>query len=305
MMVTVRVPATTANIGPGFDCLGLALDIYNHIEMRLSDKPGLAITISGEGATELPLTQDNLVYQAAQALFDRVKENYGLVICQRNSIPLARGLGSSAAAIVGGIVGANHLLGSPLSTSQVIELASQLEGHPDNVAPAVLGGAVVSVADNSEVVCEQIKQCCGMQVVAVVPAFQLSTKQSRAVLPDKVSHSDAIFNVGRVALLISALQNGSYDKLALACQDKLHQTYRASLIPGFSAVQQAGMAAGAHAVVLSGAGPTVLALASKGGERIGKAMQQAFKTHGVNSCLFVTKLNQTGVQVQSKDPVSG
>lgn len=282
-MIKVQVPATTANVGPGFDCLGMALKLYNSVEMMQIDA-GLVIEVHGDGASSISTGPDNIVYVAAKRVFEKVGyKPTGLKIRLNNHIPLCRGLGSSAAAIVGGIVAANILCGNKLSTREMLELATKVEGHPDNVAPALVGGIVVSAVDEEDIHYVKIQPPAALKTVVAVPDFQLSTKRAREVLPSQVTLQDAVFNVGHVALLVAALCQGEIDKLSCAMEDRLHQGYRAALVPGMKKVLAAAKLAGAKGVVLSGAGPTLIAFADQNLDLIARVMKDTFKQSGVNA----------------------
>lgn len=295
-MIRVQVPATTANLGPGFDCLGMALELYNVVEMVPTSR-GLVIEVSGEGAADVPRDERNLVFQAAQRVFRQVDYSLaGLKLRLLNQIPVARGLGSSTAAIVGGVIAANLLAGGRLSVKDMIALASSIEGHPDNVAPAVLGGIVVSVQVDGEVKYLKIQPPQGLKGVVAVPDFSLTTKTSREILPTQVSFQDAVFNVGRVALLVAALQQGDLSLLGAAMEDRLHQSFRSSLIPGFKKVLAAAKLAGARGVTLSGAGPTVIAFADSNFDLIARVLGDTFRQNGVKSKVLVLKPSPIGAR---------
>lgn len=296
--VKVTVPATTANMGPGFDCLGMALDLYNEIHMSLA--PGkIAIEVEGEGANDICTDERNIVWQAAQRVFTEVgQENPGLSIKLINKIPAARGLGSSAAAIVGGLVAANQLTGGKLSQDKLLDLATELEGHPDNVAPALLGGIVVSVMSDGVVHYLRITPPGKLNAVVAIPDFQLSTHAAREVLPRTVNLQEAIFNLSRAALLVGALCENRLDLLSVAGQDVLHQPHRATLVPGMNQVIEEANQAGALSVTLSGAGPTVIALTNGNyDEGIVQVMQSSFKEAGVNSRVKVLQPTVAGAQI--------
>ena len=297
MKVQLKIPATTANLGPGFDTLGLALNIANYLEVEtIAD--GLEISVFGQGEQELSQDHNNLVYQGIEYVFRKLKKDVpGLKITQRNEIPLSRGLGSSAAAIVGGLVAANELLGRPLTINQLLDTACQIEGHPDNVAPALLGGLVVSCLDNNQVKYCNIKPAKPLDVVIVIPDFKLSTQATRAILPEKVDFSAATYNASRVGLLVGSFYTGDYSLLKAACKDRLHQNYRAKLIPGFNAVLDAAIEANGLAAALSGAGPSVVAFTTDDPEKLGRAMQQAFAEHQINSDFVITNINNQGIEV--------
>ena len=282
-MVRVSIPATTANLGPGFDCLGLALKLYNHIEMTSSDTWQMEIV--GEGEESLPCSGDNLVWQAACRLWQvAVVPAPTVKITLHNKIPLSRGLGSSSAAIVGGLVAANAFLETPLSNEHLLNLASELEGHPDNVAPALYGGLIASACEGSRVYARGLPLCPELQFVLCIPDFSLPTVLARQVLPKEVPHRDAVFNVSRAVLLVQALQYGDVELLQLSGVDALHQPYRKSLIPGFDAVCKNALDAGASAVMISGAGPTILAITnSLYTKAICTAMERGFASQGITS----------------------
>ena len=254
----VHIPATSANMGVGFDAAGLALGIYNTIvfERRPS---GLEIE-AVHPKFRAPRDERNLIYRAAKFAADALGAALpGLYLRQDDHIPHTRGLGSSAACIVGGIMLADQLLEAHLTQDQILALATQMEGHPDNAAPAIFGGVCVSVRCADGGICTQhIPVRDDLGVVALVPDFTLSTRRAREVLPETVSRADAVANTSRMGLLVSLLYTGKYDLLQEALADRLHQPYRKALIPQYDAVASAAQKAGAYGVCLSGAGPTML-----------------------------------------------
>lgn len=297
--VTVTVPATTANLGPGFDCLGLALTLYNRVTFT-DAAATFAIHISGEGADWLPTDESNLVWQAAQRLFEVVgKWPSGTHIEMENGIPAGSGLGSSAAAVVAGLVAANTLVGGGLSRHELLELATEIEGHPDNVAPALFGGLTLINQTESGLHLECIPVPTLTSVI-VLPDFTLPTAQARAALPAQITRQDAIFNIGRMGLLVRALQTGDHDKLRLAMEDRLHQPYRLPLVPGLESAFAAAYAAGASGVALSGAGPSLIAFAQQGHAQIASACQQAFSQAGLTSRAWVLAVATEGAIVSSQ-----
>lgn len=286
--VAVRVPATTANLGPGFDCLGMALDIYNRVAVEPA--PALSIEVSGEGRGAIPTGEENLVYRGLAAVFRRVGRPVpGLRLACHNEIPLARGLGSSAAAVAGGLVAANLLLREPLSRDDLLTLGAAIEGHPDNLAPALFGGCQVVVQEGEGFVHAPVPLPAGLKAVLFIPHFHLPTVQARAVLPAQVPLKDAVYNVGRAALLVASLASGGLSLLAAATRDRLHQPYREPLFPAMGPVMAAAMGAGALGSFLSGAGPTVLALCTGGEEAIGAAMKRAAAGAGVEGTIRVAR----------------
>lgn len=308
--VTVSVPATTANLGPGFDCLGAALALHNRFTFSRiagSDAP-LELIVSGSDAQHMPIDASNLIYQAFTRLYDQIGEPVPAVrIVVEVGVPLARGLGSSATAIVGGLLGANALAGFPLRREAVMQLAITLEGHPDNVVPALFGGCQLAVANYSDpqvktatadwLICE-IPWHPEIVPIVAIPNFELSTQKARSVLPSHYSRLDASFNVAHLGLLLRALETGNLDWLRAALQDRIHQPYRQALIPGYEAVHAAAMAAGACGVVISGAGPTLLALAHQDQALVVEgALVTAWKHQGIGVYALSLKLDTQGAVV--------
>ena len=295
-MIRVQVPATTANLGPGFDCVGMALELYNLIEMVQTGK-GLSIEVTGEGADFIARDSENLVYRSAMQVFKQVGFSPdGLKINLTNHIPVARGLGSSTAAIVGGIIAANILSGRRLSQKELINLAGSIEGHPDNVAAAVLGGIVISYRTDEEINCVKLQPPEGIKCVIAIPDFHLPTKSARDVLPYQVPLQDVVFNLSRVALLIAALQRSDFTLLSAAMEDRLHQPFRAALIPGLKKVLAAAKLVGAKGVTISGAGPAVMALADSNAELIATVMGNTFRENGIRCKTVILKPSPVGAR---------
>ncbi len=296
--VRVRVPASTTNLGPGFDCLGLALKLYNTVEMEKIEGNEVIIEISGEGEEELPRDEKNIIFPAAKMVFDRVGEDFsGLRIREMNSIPLGRGLGSSAATRLAGIIAANALLKASLTNDEILRLAAQLEGHPDNVAASLFGGLVIVYPDDERLRWLKLNVPDGLKVIVVVPEIKVSTQRARSVLPRNVPLSDAIFNLSRVVVLTSSLIRGKWDYLALGMEDKLHQPYRKSLIPGMDEVFESARRAGARGVFLSGAGSGIAALSDREEKKIGEAMQEAFSKKGLKSRVMILEIDKEGASI--------
>jgi homoserine kinase len=292
--VRVAVPATTANLGPGYDSLGLALGLHNEIELALADKTTVAV--EGEGAESLARDDRNLVLKSARRLAEEAGRDVpGWQLLQVNRIPLARGMGSSSAAIVAGLVAANHLLELGLPSSDLLSLASEIEGHPDNVAPALLGGLTVCCAD-PQLSCLPLPGP-DLQVVVAIPNFEVSTEAARKVMPTTIPHSDGVYNVAHAALTVAALVSGQYHHLRRSLGDRLHQPYRAHLVPGFEQVCEAALAAGAYGAALSGSGPTVAAFAGEGEEAIAAAMTEAFRKAGVRARSLILPVDSEGAKV--------
>lgn len=293
--VTVNVPATTANLGPGFDCVGLALDFGNTLTAEVAAPGVWSVTVQGLGAGELPVDQSSLAIQAMQRLFAEVGDApRGVMLTQDNRVPLCSGLGSSSTAIVGGLVAANALCGSPFGERRLVELATELEGHPDNVAPALLGGLVVVAAAGGELAYVRFDAPTDLQAVVAMPDLRLSTAEARRALPDTYPKADAIFNVTRAALLVAALVAGDHEALRVALQDRIHQPYRLPLMQGAADVLDAARQAGALGAVVSGAGPTLLALCDGGTAAVAAAMVEAWAKAGVQAEAKVVGLSNVG-----------
>jgi len=361
--VTVTVPATTANLGPGFDCIGAALSLYNRFQfsrLEPSATEKLKITVTGQEAAKVKIDDSNLAYQAFIKLYGYLNQSPPPVAIHIDmQVPLARGLGSSATAIVGGLVGANELAGKPLSQVEVMQLAIELEGHPDNVVPALLGGCRLAASNeppqpplskgglteefplratsnappqpplskgglteespplSKEGLTESPPLSKGGQgggsweicdipwhpnivPVVAIPDFELSTAEARKVLPADYSKADAIFNAAHLGLLVRALESGNQNWLRCALQDKIHQPYRQSLIKGYEAVQQAALNAGAYGMVISGAGPTLLALTDvANAEAVEREMAAAWMEFGVKADVRAIGLDTQGGQVST------
>ncbi len=293
--VKIRVPGTTANCGPGFDAVGIACTIYNELELSLSNEGGISLEVIGEGAGAIPSDNSNVAVKAIKMVLAKTGHNYqGIKLKLTNNIPLARGLGSSAAAIVGGLIAANELTGNSLTKENILDMATALEGHPDNVAPAIFGGITISILDSGNTQYLRFLPPSGFSMVVVIPAFNLSTKAARKVLPDSVPFSDAVFNVGRTALLVGALCSGELKLLSSALEDRLHQPYREKLIPGMAQVLSAARQAGALGAALSGAGPCLIAFTSSKSEEVGQAMVKAFRIHNVEAKFHILNIDTQG-----------
>jgi homoserine kinase len=294
MRIRVRVPATSANLGPGFDALGLALALYNEVTLEESD--GISVAIEGEGAGQLDAGEKNVVARGVALGFEAAGRRFrGARLRCVNRIPLGRGLGSSAAAWVGGLVAANALLGEPLDRAALLTAAARAEGHPDNVAAAVLGGLTVSCAEPDRITAVRLPVPRDIAWVVLVPETQSSTTEARAVLPESLPRADAVFNVQRVSLLLAALTAGRPDLLAAAMHDRLHQPYRLRLFPWMEDVAGAARRAGALGCVLSGAGPAMLAAARGGaGEGVARAMEQALRAAGIGGRALALPVDESG-----------
>lgn len=298
--VKVRVPGTSANCGPGFDCLGVACTIYNELELRLLTEKRLEINITGDGADNIPTDERNIVWRSIEKLLQKAgkaDEYRGAIINMHNEVPLSRGLGSSATAIVGGLKAANEFLGNPFSRRDLLQMATEMEGHPDNVAPAIFGGFTISIIRNDKPECFCLMPKLKLKLVVAVPDFFLPTKASRAVLPKKVPMEDAVYNIGRAAMLTAALCKGNKSFLCSVFDDALHQPYRAELIPGMYDVFKAAKDAGALGASMSGAGPCLVAFTADNPEAVGNAMSDAFAAHDVKAVYHVFDIDSQGAVV--------
>lgn len=291
-MIKIRVPATSANLGPGFDCLGLALDLWNEVAFQEGD--GLKYRASGEGAEKLNKGNKNLLTKAYARVHEVCRRKMeGVRISARNDILMSSGLGSSAAAIVAGLFGANETLGKPMDEPALLKLAAEMEGHPDNVAPAMVGGLVVSATLQDEIVWRKY-EVPEWTVVIVKPLVEWLTKTARAVLPSSVSRADAIHNIGRSILVVDALRRGDLDLLKKTMDDRIHQPYRLKHISGGSAAYKTAKKFGAAA--LSGAGPSIIAFVPQGEAGDARAqIAKAFEERGIETRSLVTKPVGRGV----------
>jgi homoserine kinase len=299
--VKVTVPATTSNLGPGFDCLGLALDLRNELTLELHDERGRpTVEIEGEGAKTLPRDERNLLVQAAKLSLSPSLPGR-LVFKAVNRVPLARGLGSSAAAVVAGLWAGAHLFGTLRRSEDELEgLAVSLEGHPDNVAPCVHGGLTASLTIAGRPRATRLNIHPSLSAVVCVPAFELATKKARAALPKKVPLADAVYNSARAILLARALETGRTHSLAEFMDDRLHQPYRAKLVPGLREALAAALRAGAAGAALSGSGPTVFAFVTgDSAPTVGAAMKRAFAKKRIPSKWLALDVDHQGVRIES------
>ena len=297
--VRVKVPASTANLGPGFDTLGMALSLYSWVEMKESEQT--RFHLYGDQMKGIPEDKTNLLYRVAQLVFDEAGVCMPEVeISMYSEIPLTRGLGSSASAIVGGMCAANALIGSPLSNNKIFDMATSLEGHPDNVGSSLFGGIITAVWDGAHADYIRIEPHEELEVLVVIPEFQLSTTEARKVLPDHISRKDAVFNISRSSLLVAALSSGRFDLIGKAMSDRLHQPYRASLVPGMTSILEEAPNRGALGVALSGAGPTLLALVDRRDPRkkeLESYLLNTMGSHGIQASARWLRPSIEGVEV--------
>lgn len=298
--VTVRVPATSANCGPGFDTLGLACTLYNETTYEITDKKGFQLEVTGEGAEYLKPFGRNLAFASFLRVWNQLRdgERIGLKVTMTNRIPMSRGLGSSSSAIIAGLYAANALCDDYYTKDDLLKIATDIEGHPDNVAPALYGGFTVSYMEQGGVHSLRLLPAKPLKFIAVVPDSKLPTSLARQAIPATVPHHDAVYNASRASLLVGSLLSGRYEYLGMALEDKLHQPYRAHLIPGLFDVFAAARNAGAYNAIISGAGSTVMAYASPEAdcEGIAEAMVRTFAEHGEHACYHILDIDEEGVK---------
>ncbi len=256
-MIKIQIPATSANIGSGFDSLGIALDLYNYVWMEEDD----VINITSNDGVEVPTDESNLIYWSAQRLYMECGKTLpGLRIVQENNIPMTRGLGSSSACIAAGLIGANRFLGSPLPQHELVNLACKIEGHPDNTTPALTGGLVTAAMENGRVYSVSVPVAEHIRFGVFIPPFELKTEVARKALPDSYTRENAVYNLSRSSLMTAALFSGSLENLRVAVQDSLHQPFRKKFIKGVDTVFRMSYELGSYGTYISGAGPSVIAI---------------------------------------------
>mgnify|MGYP005848636047 CR=1 FL=1 len=293
----VRVPASTANLGPGFDVLGLALKLHNVIEVEEAQE-GFELRVEGEGKEALENQGPrNLACRAAQAAFEHLGYRpKGLRFRLENRIPLKRGLGSSGTAVLGGIAGVAKIAGAELSPEEILNLAVKFEGHPDNVTPSLIGGFTASALVEGKVLYARLPFPEALKAVAVIPNLEIPTKRAREALPEQVPLKDAVFNLSRLALMMAGLLTDRLDLLAEGTKDRLHQPYRAALLPGMLEVMEEGLKAGALACFLSGAGSTIMAFVKGDGEEVNSRMQRLWREgFGIASRSLILEMDGEGL----------
>ena len=307
MKVSVKVPATSANLGPGFDCLGLALPIYNEITVEETVMPGsgLEINVIDDNAAldviSIPKDENNIGYKAIELLYNFLGQTVNdIKITIKTNIPVARGLGSSASVIVGGLVAANELLGRPADNALLLSIASEVEGHPDNVTPALFGGfCISSVEDDGSVSYSKLDWPEDWKLTVLIPDYELDTRISRSVLPESVTIADAAYNVRKCAMLIDAVYKHDDELMKKCLKDKLHQPYRENLINGFKEVRE--LLANKDDIlgcVISGAGPTILVVSKNNGfENVKDEVKKIFESLKVNCDIRTLNVEQTGTVV--------
>ena len=307
MKVTVKVPATSANLGPGFDCLGIALPLYNEITVEETVMPGSGIEINiidyndAYDIMSVPKDENNLAYKAIELLYNFIGQTASdIKITIKTNIPVARGLGSSASVIVGGLVAANELLGKPADDAVLLSIAAEVEGHPDNVAPALFGGfCLSSFEDDGSVSYSKIEWPKNWKLSVLIPDYELDTKIARSVLPESISIKDAAFNIRKSSMIIDAVYRKDSEAMKKALKDKLHQPYREKLINGFKELQEfLQNKEDILGCVISGAGPTILVISENDGfEKSENEIKQVFEDLNVKCDIRTYEVENEGTLV--------
>ncbi|MDO4581588.1 MAG: homoserine kinase [Bacillota bacterium] len=302
-MLKLRIPAATANLGCGYDTFGMALGYYNYLEFAEAEQYDLRII--GEGEGHLPRNNANLVVRAAAAAYELAGRSMPpLALTAHNNIPLSRGMGSSSSAIVAGIMAANTLMGDPLDRPALLELAAKLEGHPDNVAPAIYGGFTITAHEGGRLYCKKLTLPPQLRVLLAIPSFTVATKKARAILPRQVALTDAVFNISHAAYMAAALAEGDIRGFGAMLFDRLHQPYRYQLVRGAQDVADAAVAAGAIGCVLSGSGPTMAAFSEDDeplNAGIAAAMSEAFARNGVSCRMMILNTDNRGAALMEQE----
>ena len=310
MKVSVKVPATTANLGSGFDCLGMALPLYNTITIEETVLPGTGIEINvlNDGVSEddfltehIPMDENSIIYKAVELLYNSIGQSPSeLKITVQSQIPIARGLGSSASVIVGGLLAANELLGKPADEVALLSIATEVEGHPDNVTPAIVGGLVLSSQeDDGSIVYRKLNWPEEWSITVCIPDYELSTDISRSVLPKEVPMADAVFNAKRLGMFVQAIHTKDAELMKLALQDKLHQPYRMKLVPGLDKISEnLRHEENVLGCVLSGAGPSIIIISHKNGlDRIKSIVKETWEDMNVKVEIMTLPVENEGARI--------
>ena len=300
-MIHIQIPATSANMGPGFDSIGVALKLYNHIWVE-EIAEGVEIEVKREQEIPVPRNEENLIYQTMKYLYDQKGLTMpGVRIIQEDYIPMVRGLGSSAACIVGGLMAANELAGRPCTKEELAQMAAKLEGHPDNSNPAIFGSMVVGAQDENRMNHVRLELPDDLIFATMIPDFPVSTADARRVLPDKYSRADVVFNGSRAALLVASMMTGKYENFDMAMEDRVHQPYRSVLIPGMDEIFVHAKEYGAAACYLSGAGSTLMAMVTRDkAETFERKMSEYLTTLQHNWELKLLEADMQGVKIETE-----
>lgn len=313
MKISVKVPATTANLGPGFDCLGMALPVYNTITIEETVLPGTGIeinAINNDSSTDdllfehIPMDETSIIYKAVELLYNSIGQTPSeLKITVQSQIPIARGLGSSASVIVGGLLAANELLGHPADEVALLSIATEVEGHPDNVTPAIVGGLCLSSReDDGSIIYRKLNWPEEWNITVCVPDYELSTDISRSVLPKEVPMEDAVYNSKRLAMLIEAINTKDVELMRLALHDRLHQPYRMKLVPGLDKIiENLKHEESVLGCVLSGAGPAIVVISLKNDlDKIKSIVKDTWEDMNVKVNIMTLPVEQNGAQIISE-----
>lgn len=300
-MIHIKIPATSANMGPGFDSIGVALELYNHLWVEKMPK-GLNIEVKRKQEIEIPTDDSNLIYKTMRYFYDQKGLAMpGVHLIQEDYIPMVRGLGSSAACIVGGLIAANELSGRPCDKEELAQMAAKLEGHPDNSNPAIFGSMVVGALDEEKMQHVRLDLPENLVFATMVPDFPVSTAKSRGVLPDGYSRGEVVFNVSRGALLVASIMSGKLENLSMAMEDKIHQPYRSQLIPNMEMIFERAKEYGAVASYLSGAGSTLMAMVMKEqAEQFQNEMSKYLQTLPHHWQLTLLKADLEGAKIETE-----
>ena len=310
MKVSVKVPATTANLGPGFDCMGMALPLYNTVTIEETVLPGTGVEINviaeNDSADEfslehIPMDENSIIYKAVELLYNSIGQSPSeLKITIHSQIPIARGLGSSASVIVGGLLAANELLGRPADEAALLSIATEVEGHPDNVTPAIIGGlTLTSSEEDGSIVYRKLDWPDEWTLTVCIPEYELATDISRSVLPKEVPMQDAVFNAKRMGMFIQAIHTKDSELMKLALKDKLHQPYRMKLVPGLEKIaERLKHEENVLGCVLSGAGPSILIISEKNNiDKIKSIVRDVWTDLNVKAELITLPVENQGAQV--------
>lgn len=297
-MFKVRVPASTANLGPGFDCMGIALKLYISASFEQIDS-GVEINILDESRAYLPTGENNLILRSMNAVYKKAGKLFdGIRVTVDSKIPVTRGLGSSSAGIILGLVGANHLLGDRFSNDELLYMACEIEGHPDNVTPALLGGFTVSFSEKNKIIYSKTDINSDIKFAAMIPDFYLQTKKSRATLPHLVTLKNASYNISRASMLALALSKGDFNLISHSLRDKLHQRYRFPYIKSGEFIIRAARRFGSLGGYVSGAGPTIMSIVGSNYDTFEYNMNELIKTNLKNWRLVMLEADNKGAVIQ-------
>lgn len=294
-MYKFKIPATTANMGPGFDTLGMALALYNYFEVTTSDYIQF---LQENQPSPIPL-DDNLIYTAMLKTFDKIgKHPKGFTVnLTKCEVPMSRGLGSSATCIIGGIVAANYLMGNPLSLDDIIELGTKIEGHPDNIVPAAVGGLTVSIYKNEKVTYSKLIPPKELSFSIMIPDFQVSTNEARSILPSSYSRQECVFNISRSSMLVSSLVNGEFGNLRICTEDKIHQPYRIKLIHNAQQIFDKCKDLGSLCEFISGSGSTLISIISDNENSFKENINSYLKTLEDHWVVHILKPDVNGITI--------